>query len=85
MIEFEHKLPAMNIDGKRNGTYNNRELGFPSVLTTTDPKLGLFIYTLHFTYVKLQVYFIFCSRHLCRYHIRDLAKMILFSRDCHKI
>ncbi len=44
MIEFQHKLPAMNIDGKHNGTYNNRELGFPSVLTTTDPKLGLFLY-----------------------------------------
>lgn len=43
MIEFKHKLPAMNIDGKHNGTYNNIELGFPSVLTTDDPKLGLFI------------------------------------------
>ncbi|MGN0179342.1 MAG: MGH1-like glycoside hydrolase domain-containing protein [Monoglobaceae bacterium] len=46
MIEFKHKLPAMNIDGKRNGTYNNRELGFPSILTTDDPKLGLFIKSL---------------------------------------
>lgn len=43
MIEFEHKLPSMNIDGRKNGTYNNIELGFPSVLTTTDPDLGLFI------------------------------------------
>ena len=43
MIEFKHKLPAMNIDGKQNGTYNNIELGFPSVLTTVDSKLGLFI------------------------------------------
>ena len=43
MIEFEHKLPAMNIDGRNNGTYNNMELGFPSVLTTTDSKLGVFI------------------------------------------
>ena len=39
MINFEHKLPAMNIDGKQNGTYNNTELAFPSVLTTTDPEL----------------------------------------------
>ena len=46
MIEFEHKLPAMNIEGRHNGTYNNRELGFPSILTTTDPDLGLFIYQL---------------------------------------
>lgn len=43
MIEFKHKLPSMNIDGKRNGTYNNIELGFPSILTTDDPKLGLFM------------------------------------------
>ena len=47
MIEFKHKLPAMKIDGVHyNGTYNNRELGFPSVLTTLDPKLGLFLHTL---------------------------------------
>lgn len=46
MIEFEHKLPALNIDGRQNGTYNNRELGFPSILTTIDPDLGLFIHQL---------------------------------------
>ena len=46
MIEFEHKLPAMNINGRHNGTYNNREIGFPSVLTTTDYKLGEFLHTL---------------------------------------
>ena len=46
MIEFEHNLPAMNIKGRRNGTYNNRELGFPSILTTLDPKLGLFLHRL---------------------------------------
>lgn len=46
MINFEHKLPAMNIDGRHNGTYNNIELGFPSVLTTSDPELGLFIRSL---------------------------------------
>lgn len=46
MIEFEHKLPSMNIDGKENGTYNNYEMGFPSILTTEDPKLGIFIDTL---------------------------------------
>ena len=46
MIEFEHRLPAMNIGGRKNGTYNNRELGFPSILTTIDPDLGLFIHQL---------------------------------------
>ena len=46
MIEFQHKLPCMRADGKRNGTYNNYELGFPGVLTTTDYRLGKFIYQL---------------------------------------
>ena len=46
MIEFQHKLPAMRIGGKPNGTYNNRELGFPSVMTTTDPRLGLLLHQL---------------------------------------
>ena len=46
MIEFQNNLPAMNINGVPCGTYNNRELGLPSILTTTDPKLGLFIHTL---------------------------------------
>lgn len=46
MIEFEHKLPSMNIDNRHNGTYNNVELALPSVLTTTDPKLGLFLHKL---------------------------------------
>lgn len=43
MIEFKHKLPSMNIDGKKNGTYNNVELGLPSILTTKDSELGMFI------------------------------------------
>ncbi len=46
MIEFKHKLPSMRIDGKQNGTYNNKELGFPSILTTKDSDLGMFIKTL---------------------------------------
>lgn len=46
MIEFKHKLPAMWVDGKKNGTYNNWEVGFPSIMTTKDSELGEFIYTL---------------------------------------
>ncbi len=46
MIEFQHKLPCWETNGVKNGTYNNYELGFPSVLTTTDPKLGLFLHTM---------------------------------------
>ncbi len=46
MIEFKYKLPSLNINGRHNGTYNNYELGFPSVMTTDDPNLGLFIHKL---------------------------------------
>ena len=46
MIEFQNKLPRMRINGVNCGTYNNRELGFPSILTTKDPNLGLFIHNL---------------------------------------
>lgn len=43
MINFEHKLPTMFCHDKQCGTYNNREMGFPSILTTEDAKLGLFV------------------------------------------
>ena len=46
MIEFQNKLPCIHVNGVKNGTYNNRELGFPSILTTTDPVLGLFIHSM---------------------------------------
>lgn len=46
MIEFKHKLPTLFCDGKNCGTYNNVELGFPSILTTEDSRLGMFIKTL---------------------------------------
>lgn len=46
MIEFEHKLPSMNIEGRHNGTYNNYESGMPGIFTTTDSKLGELMYQL---------------------------------------
>lgn len=46
MIEFQHKLPTLHCEGRSCGTYNNRELGFPSILTTIDPDLGLFLHQL---------------------------------------
>lgn len=47
MIEFEHKLPLFNIDGKPNGQYNNPELLVPGLLTTKDFRLGEFLHVLH--------------------------------------
>lgn len=45
-IRFEHTLPAMHITTPPNGTYNNYELGYPGVLTTSDPDLGLMLWKL---------------------------------------
>ena len=47
MIEFENKLPALFVvPDRQNGTYNNYDLAMPGILTTLDPKLGLFMYEL---------------------------------------
>lgn len=81
MIEFEHKLPSMNIDGKHNGTYNNRELGFPSVLTTTDPKLGVFMHMLRSNiYADRAIVFIdgqffMCNKNWIRDHVHVMKAM----------
>ncbi len=45
-IVFRHRLPAMNIDGRHNGTYNNEEGGCPCCYTTTDSRLGQFLHHL---------------------------------------
>lgn len=47
MIEYEHRLPAMNIEGRHNGTYNNAEMVLPCLLTTKDARLGEFLHQLH--------------------------------------
>lgn len=81
MIEFEHKLPAMNIDGRHNGTYNNYELGFPSVMTTTDPKLGLFLHSLRSNiYEGRSLVFIdgkilMCDKNWIRDHVHVMKAM----------
>lgn len=47
MIEFDYKLPAMQIGGRRNGSYNNEEMVLPCCLTTKDTRLGEFLHQLH--------------------------------------
>lgn len=82
MIEFEHKLPAMNIQGRHNGTYNNKELGFPSVLTTTDPRLGIFLHTLQSNiYAERSLVFIdgkilHCNLNWIRDHVHIMKAMM---------
>ena len=47
MIEFDYKLPSLNINGRQNGTYNNEEMALPCVLTTETAKPGKFLRLLH--------------------------------------
>ena len=84
MINFEHKLPSMNIDGKHNGTYNNTELAFPSVLTTTDPKLGCFMHKLRSniyserTLVFIDGKILMCDKNWIRDHVHVMKAMRLW-------
>ena len=81
MIEFEHKLPAMRIGGKQNGTYNNTELAFPSILTTTDPKLGCYMHTLRSniyegrTLVFIDGKILMCDKNWIRDHVHVMKAM----------
>jgi hypothetical protein len=48
-ICFQHPLPAMRVNGKPTGLYNNPEIGLPGVLTTRDSALGEMILKLRNT------------------------------------
>lgn len=78
MIEFKHKLPAMWVEGKNNGTYNNWEVGFPSIMTTKDSKLGEFMHTLRVNvFTDRRVVFIdgkilVCSNNWIRDHVHQM-------------
>ncbi len=87
MIEFEHKLPAMNIDGRQNGTYNNVELAIPGCLTTLDPRLGKFIHALRKTiYSERALVFIdgrvlMCNKNWIRDHVHVMKGSLHFEYD----
>ncbi|MBQ0125912.1 MAG: hypothetical protein KBS59_06275 [Clostridiales bacterium] len=78
MIEFEHTLPAMRIDGRQNGTYNNEELGIPGILTTKDYKLGEFMHQLrNIIFDDRRLVFIdgkilVCSKNWIRDHVHEM-------------
>ena len=81
MISFEHKLPALNIEGRQNGTYNNVEVAFPSIMTTTDPKLGIFLDKLRGSiYQERALVFVdgkilMCNKNWIRDHVHVMKAM----------
>lgn len=78
MMEFRHPLPAMWVDGKQNGTYNNMEVGFPSIMTTKDAELGKFLHTLRTNiFADRRLVFIdnkilVCSPNWIRDHVHEM-------------
>ncbi len=87
MIEFQYKLPAQNIEGRRNGTYNNRELGLPSILTTTSHRLGDFLHLLRTNiYADRALVFLggkmmMCDKNWIRDHVHVMKAMRHFEYD----
>ncbi len=81
MIEFEHRLPRRRVGDRIVGTYNNVELGFPSILTTTDPRLGLFLRTLRnaITAERSLVFIdgriLMCNKNWIRDHVHTMKAM----------
>lgn len=78
MIEFEHRLPALNIDGRQNGTYNNWELGMPGILTANDARLGTFLHLLRNVVsddrrlVFVDGRLLMCSNNWIRDHVHEM-------------
>lgn len=87
IIEFEHKLPRMWVGDKQVGTYNNMELGFPSILTTTDFKLGMFLRSLRNSilgersHVFIDGKILFCDKNWIRDHVHIMKAMRHWEHD----
>ena len=87
MIKFENRLPAMNIGGRGNGTYNNEEMVLPCILTTTDSRLGQFLHRLHnsirddrrLVFIDHRV--LACSNNWIRDHVHELKASKHFEYD----
>lgn len=81
MIEFEYKLPRRWVGEKRVGTYNNVELGFPSILTTTDSRLGMFLLALRNSIVTerslvfIDGQILMCDKNWIRDHVHIMKGM----------
>ncbi len=90
MIDFEHKLPSMNINGRHNGTYNNVELALPGVLTTLDSRFGEFLHKLRTNiYAGRALVFIdgkmmMCNKNWIRDHVHVMKGIKHFEYDMSK-
>ena len=77
-MEFKYRLPSMNIEGRNNGNYNNPEMEYPCMLSTTDHELGDFMALLR-TSVREERRLIFIDHKVlmaCLNWIRDHVHMM---------
>ena len=87
MIDFKHKLPSINADGHRNGTYNNIEMVLPCILNTDSPRLGLFLHLLHNeiednrSLVFIEGKVLVCNKNWIRDHIHIMKGFKHFEYD----
>ena len=87
MIDFENRLPSMNIQGRHNGTYNNEEMVLPCILTAQDSRLGQFLHKLHnsirddrrLVFIDNRV--LVCSNNWIRDHVHELKATKHFEYD----
>lgn len=86
-VHFRNLLPAMHLTQPANGTYNNYELGFPSILTTSDPDLGIMLYQLrnniytdrHFVFVDGKS--VMTSKNWIRDHVHEMKAFCHWEYD----
>ena len=77
-VLFDTPLPSMHVTVPPNGTYNNYELGFPSILTASDPDLGIMLYQLrnniysdrHFVFIDGKS--LMTSKNWIRDHVHEM-------------
>ena len=76
-ICFQHPLPAMRVNGKPSGLYNNPEVGLPGVLTTRDSALGEMILKLYTINNERRLVFVdgrvlMCNNNWIRDHVHNM-------------
>ena len=86
-ILFRYPLPAMNIEGRHNGSYNNEEMGIPCLLTTKDAELGEMIHQLrNAIFDDRRLVFIdgrvlMCSKNWIRDHVHEMKAFLHWEYD----
>lgn len=86
-ILFRHLLPAMRVEGRPNGTYNNPEMGIPCLLTTKDFVFGEMIHQLRnaisddrrLVFIDGKV--LMCSNNWIRDHVHEMKAFLHWEYD----